>query len=265
MMHEPQELELAARRQREQMLKLVTKAFYNELTNYGVRSGEIVRVASHLLDNLMQRHHPLGEDVEYYNRIFTLLDVEDAWDERRVLTVQGVSLRPLEAGLVSEVWEWLGSAQVRDSFMPRFPANRADLQAYFATRAREYFGIYYSGQPVGIIGAESYDADAAKLEMRKLIGKPGLRGKGIGKRATFAFLYYAFMRLNVNKVYIHSADVNIRNIGLNSRFGFEVEGVFQDEFRVGAKRQHVVRMALFRSLWLEIFGRAAVPPAEMAV
>ena len=85
----------------------------------------------------------------------------------------------------------------------------------------------------------------------------GLRGKGIGKRATFGFLYYAFMILNLNKVYIHSRDINMSNLNLNSRFGFELEGVFFEDLKVGDQRQDVVRMALFKSLWLQIFSRPA--------
>jgi RimJ/RimL family protein N-acetyltransferase len=84
-----------------------------------------------------------------------------------------------------------------------------------------------------------------------------LQGKGIGKRATFGFLYYAFMIRNLNKVYIHSRDINIRNINLNSRFGFELEGVFLNDIIVGDKPQDVLRMALFKSLWLQIFSDRA--------
>jgi RimJ/RimL family protein N-acetyltransferase len=84
-----------------------------------------------------------------------------------------------------------------------------------------------------------------------------LQGKGIGKRATFGFLYYAFMIWNLNKVYIHSRDINIRSINPNSRFGFELEGVFPDDITVRDKRQDVVRMALFKSVWLQIFVASA--------
>ena len=88
------------------------------------------------------------------------------------------------------------------------------------------------------------------------MGESGLQGKGIGKRATFGFLYYAFMIRNLNKVYIHSRDINIHNINLNSRFGFELEGVFLEEMNVSGKRQDVVRMALFKPLWVKIFSSA---------
>jgi RimJ/RimL family protein N-acetyltransferase len=62
---------------------------------------------------------------------------------------------------------------------------------------------------------------------------------------------------NLNKVFIHSRDINIRNINLNSRFGFELEGVFLDDIAVADKRQDVLRMALFKSLWLQIFFASA--------
>jgi hypothetical protein len=108
---------------------------------------------------------------------------------------------------------------------------------------------------VGIVGGQNIDLGAGKLE--KLAGEPRLQGKGIANRATFGFLYYAFMILNLNKVYIHSRDINARNINLNSRFGFELEGVFLDDISVGDKYQHIVSMALFKPRWLQIFSREA--------
>ena len=115
------------------------------------------------------------------------------------------------------------------------------------------FGVYYNDRLVGIVGGENIDLRAGKLEMKKLVGESGLQGKGIGKRAMFGFLYYAFMIRNLNKVYIHSRDINMRNIDLNSRFGFGLEGIFLDDITVGDKHQDVLRMALFKSLWLQIF------------
>ena len=52
-MDEQSDKEIAGKKQRDRMLELVSKGFYNELINYGVRKDEIIRVASHLLDNLM--------------------------------------------------------------------------------------------------------------------------------------------------------------------------------------------------------------------
>ena len=256
-MDEQSDKEIASKKQRDQMLKLVAKGFYNELTNYGVRKHEIIHVASHLLDNLLTQEKKPAEGVEYYNGIFTLASVKDEWADRKQLAIQHVTLRPLQSQVVSKVVRWLKDRFVRESFVPAFPENESKLQEYFTQPTREYFSIDYDDEAVGIIGGENIDPTAGKLEMKKLVGESGLQGKGIGKQATFGFLYYAFMIRNLNKVYIHSRDINMRNINLNSRFGFELEGVYLEDITVGDKRQDVVRMALFKPLWLQIFSPRA--------
>jgi len=256
-MSEQNDEKTVLKQERDQMLKLVSKGFYNELINYGVRKDEILRVASHLLDNLMAQEKKPGEGIPYYNHIFTLDTVKDEWRERKRLTVQHVTLQPLQPAVITKVLEWLKNPSTRQSFVPAFPEKEIDLQKYFTHPARDYFGIYYNEQPVGIVGGENIDPVAGKLEMKKLVGESGLQGKGIGKRATFGFLYYAFLILDLNKVYIHSRDINIRNLNLNSRFGFELEGIFFEDIKVGDQRQDIVRMALFKPLWTKIFSRAA--------
>lgn len=64
------------------------------------------------------------------------------------------------------------------------------------------------------------------------------------------------MNRNLNKVYIRSRVININNINLNSRSGFELEGIFFEDIKVGDKHQDVVRMALFKPLWLKISSPA---------
>ncbi len=263
-MDEQSDREIAGKKQRDQMLKIVAKGFYNELTNYGVRKHEIIQVASHLLDNLLAKGNKPAQGVEYYNGIFTLRSVQDEWATRRQLAVDHVTLRPLQVPDVNKVIVWLKVPAVRESFVPRFPENEGELRKYFTHPRREYFGIYYNEQLVGIVGGENIDEAAGKLEMKKLVGESGLHGKGIGKRATFGFLYYAFIIRNLNKVYIHSRDINMRNINLNSRFGFELEGVFLDDITVGDKHQDVVRMALFKSLWLQILRTRSVKALKLS-
>ncbi|HXG46453.1 MAG TPA: GNAT family protein [Methylomirabilota bacterium] len=251
--------ELVLQQRREQMLKLVARGFYNELINYGVRKDEVIKVASHLLDNLMARDHPAGPEVGSYRDIFTLASVRDDWETRRELGVQHVVLRPLDASLVPCVSRWLKSRAVRESFVPAFPVTIGELRRYFADPTRDYFAIFHEGQPVGIVGGENLDRHSGRIEMKKLVGEASARGKGVGKRATFAFLYHAFLTLGLHKVYLHSRDINIRNINLNSRFGFQLEGVFFEELKVGAVHQDVVRMALTRPRFLELFSSAAEP------
>lgn len=242
------------RQQHEQLLKLVAKGFYNELINYGVNKAEVLAVAGHLLDNVMQHSERANRDAAYYNRLFSVKDVRDEWAGARRLTVHQVSLTPLAAAMIPRVSEWLGSPGVQDNFYPAFPLGEESLRAYFQAPGREYFSVFFEGEPSGIIGAENIDPASGKLEMRKLVGAPAMRGKGIGKRATFLFLYHVFVIRQFHKVYMHSMDINIRNLNLNSRFGFELEGVFLEDAVIHGRRHDVVRMSLLAPVWRELFG-----------
>jgi RimJ/RimL family protein N-acetyltransferase len=244
----------ALRHHREQMLKLISKSFYKELINYGVNTHEILTVTEHLLDSLQSKSEKTNGNAEYYRGLFSIKDVGDEWAAKKRLTMQEVSISPLDPALIPRIAAWLKEPGTRESFYPSFPELEDDLGPYFQVPSREYFSISYEQSPVGIIGAENIDTHSAKLEMRKLVGDPGMHGKGIGKRATFLFLYYAFVTRGFRKVYLHSMDVNIRNINLNSKFGFELEGLLVEDFKVRDQWRDVLRMSLTRALWMELFS-----------
>lgn len=242
------------RQHHEQMLKLVAKGFYNELINYGVNQAEVLAVAGHLLDNVMQKAGPANKAGDYYNRLFTLKEVRDEWATGRRLSVHQVSLTPLHDEQAPRVAGWLRAREIREGFYPPFPEDEACLRDYLRAPGREYFCIRHEDQPVGIMGAENIDPVARRLEMRKLVGDPNMHGKGIGKRATFLFLYHSFVIRQFSKVYLHSLDINIRNLNLNSKFGFELEGVFLEDAVIQGKRHDVVRMGLLGPVWLALFA-----------
>jgi RimJ/RimL family protein N-acetyltransferase len=247
---------------RDQILKLVTRAFFTELTKYGIKQDEVLRVASHLLDNVLTQARAPGGAGPAGDVPFTADAVVDEWEGQRRLTLDAVTLRPLDAALVPRVAEWLRAPAVRDSFVPAFPDGEEALRAHFAWGAgHQYFAIHHDGAAVGIIGGENIDPASGKVEMKKLIGDADLRGKGIGKRATFLFLYYAFTILGAHKVYVHSRDINVRNINLNSGFGFELEGMFLEDAQVAGRRVDLVRMALLAPIWRALFSGPLSPLA----
>jgi RimJ/RimL family protein N-acetyltransferase len=242
--------------QKEQMLKLITRNFYRELINYGIDKKDIITASSHLLDYLLKdlKDTTLRKGDEYYNKLFTINSVQDAWSTGRRFAIKDVSISALNSEQYPKVAAWLEDPAIKYNFIPPFPGSEHKLKDYFEESNRYYFTIYYNREPVGIVGADNIDHESGKLEMRKLVGNTGLQGKGIGKLATFLFLYYAFVIMNVEKVYIHSGDANIRNIILNSKFGFELEGIFFDDVVIRSTRKDVVRMGLLKARWMEIFS-----------
>jgi len=240
--------------QQEQMLKIITKGFYKELVNYGVHEKDIITISTHLLDLLIKDRLLSKNNNEYYDLLFTTNDIIDEWDVNNRIIIRDLSISPLEPGMCAQVAVWLRNPDIKYNFVSMFPDSENGLQQYFEHPNNSYFCIFYCNEPVGVIGADNIDSDSKKLEMKKFIGNTGLQGKGIGKLATFLFLYYAFLILEFNKVYIHTGDTNIRNINLNSKFGFELEGIFFDDVFMRDERRDVVRMGLLKSRWMEIFS-----------
>ena len=246
--------EMIDKLQQEQMLKMITKSFYNEMINYGINKNDIVTISTHLLDHLLESDEDRSRSIEYYNRDFKLNSVWDEWKNKKRLTVGNVSISPLQPGQYSKVGMWLANPEIKYNFTSMFPDSDAALTLYFEQPIRNYFGIFDGGEFVGIVGADNIDNTSLKVEMRKFIGNSSLQGKGLGKRATFLFLYYSFVILKYNKVYIYSGNTNMRNINLNSKFGFELEGIFFKDVFLRDKMQDVVRMGLLKSRWMRIFS-----------
>ena len=164
-----------------------------------------------------------------------------------------VSLTPLTAGHVGQIAGWLENPKIKASFFPRFPETVKKLTEHFQAAGQEYFAIWHQKDFVGIIGGENIDPESTKLEMKKLVGDPAMRGKGIGKRATFLYLYQVFVIRKFYKVYLHTLEINIRNLNLNGNLGFSLEGVFFDDVMIEGVRQDVVRMALTEPAWRKLF------------
>jgi len=252
-MTEPTKAEKVPSNPHEQMLRLVARGFHKELIKYGVKEPEIVTVAAHLLDNVVLKSPPASKQVEKYNQLFTIKDVRDQWAEAQKLGLHEVTLTPLGTDHVGQIAGWLENPKIKSSFFPRFPEEKGKLAAHFQSPGQEYFAIWHQQDFVGIIGGENVDNDSTKLEMKKLVGDPNMRGKGIGKRATFLFLYHVFVIRKFYKVYLHTLEINIRNLNLNGNLGFSLEGVFFDDVKIDGQRQDVVRMALTAPAWLNLF------------
>lgn len=239
-----------------QILKLVTRSFYKELSSYGVDAADIVKVSVNLLDYVTSSDEETNEEARYYNKIFSKNAVHNHWASQKRLTLGNVTIQPLLSNQIPQVCKWLNTDQVSQTFIGFFPREKNQLQSYLLDKPdRFYFSILVDEDHfVGIIGAEQMDETFRKLEMKKFVGDSGFQGKGVGKAATFLFLYYSFMILNFNKVFIYSLDTNIKNINLNSKFGFDLEGILYEEAHVGGVYKDVLRMGLLSGEWNTIFS-----------
>ncbi len=240
-----------------QILKLVTHSFYKELVNYGVEATDIINVSTQLLDHVLKKEAPENNNGNYSGN-FKITDIQDRWDSERKIILKDVHIEPLHDGsMIETVSRWLKEREVSQTFIRFFPKEIGPLHDYLLKDpTRNYFAVkYLRKHVVGIIGAENIDNINKKLEMKKFIGASEFRNRGIGKFSTFLFLYYVFNRLDFNKIYIHSLDTNIKNINLNSKFGFELEGILYSEVLLDGEPRDVLRMGLLKNKWQSLFSR----------
>ncbi len=238
-----------------QILKLVTKSFYKELTSYGVDASDIVTVSVNLLDYVTENKDSGTAENAYYTDLFQIQSVRNLWGSQKRLALNRVSIIPLTRQHIPYLLNWLKEADITQTYIRFFPQDKIRLESYLMDRPdRQYFAIMLDDEEfVGIIGAERINENFKKLEMKKFIGAQKHQGKGIGKAATFLFLYYVFTILQFNKVYLYSLDTNIKNINLNSKFGFELEGILYEEAQIGGIYMDVLRMGLLKRDWKRIF------------
>jgi len=247
-------LEKLEKDKHKQIIKLVTHSFYKELVNYGVDATDIINVSTELLDHVLQKK-PLNNNNGYYRDDLRISDLNDLWESEKRLLLRDVHIEPLFPDAVPVICDWLEHREILQTFIRFFPRDQKKLRQYLLeSESRTYFAIkYLNDHLVGIIGAENIDHENKKLEMKKFIGASEFRNRGIGKLSTFLFLYYVFEILEYRKIYIHSLDTNIKNINLNTKFGFELEGILYSEVIINDQPRDVVRMGLLKEKWHSFF------------
>ncbi|MBU0559292.1 MAG: GNAT family N-acetyltransferase [Bacteroidetes bacterium] len=104
----------------------------------------------------------------------------------------------------------------------------------------------HEGTPIGLMAFLYCDYVQHKAELRKLIGVPEMRGKGLGKEATQLWIKYGHTGLHLKKIYLNTIDTNLRNIKLNEELGFKVEGILRNESLIDGEYHDVLRMGLWR-------------------
>ena len=239
-----------------QLLKLVTNSFIKELKTYGVDNKDIVKVSVNVLDYVTDSNEDGPAKSNNYSSDLSIEEIRPNYPENHILSFKDVSLKAMDKDMLPQLAEWLQEPENKQTLIRFFPTTIAELEHYFFGRPyRKYFAVFYMKENyVGIIGADNIDESCQKLEMKKFVGDTSFRSKGVGKFSTFLFLYYAFMKMEFNKVFIRSLDTNIKNINLNSKFGFELEGILYQETCIDNAYRDVLRMSLLRKKWLETFS-----------
>jgi RimJ/RimL family protein N-acetyltransferase len=159
-----------------------------------------------------------------------------------------VAIRALDPACDLPLFDrWLADASGRDFLLSRLTARQADLRELLRA-AGNAFGVVTlpDAVPIGAVAFLDHDPAQRKAEMRKLIGEPSYRGKGLAKEASALWIRYGLAGLGLRKIYVSTFHTNVRNVRLNQELGFRVEGILRSEVLVDGAYHDVLRMGLWR-------------------
>ena len=166
----------------------------------------------------------------------------------KILSLQSVS--PKDAGLLAT---WRFSEENYDFFYEFVPTTKEQNEKWIESvlnKKNEINLIAYekeNDRPVGMISLIDIDQRNQKCEIgRVLIGNAEDRKKGYGKHLISLALEYAFLHLNMRKVYLEVFADNASAIRFYEKNGFVQDGRFAEHIYKNGKFKDVVHMSLFK-------------------
>jgi len=234
----------------DQTLEAFARSFFKEASAYGFQQLDYLRFVNQLLEISMNDAEPpatavasalapVGEDA-----------TEGSHDGQGGLPMAGdrVKIVPLQSARDREIVKgWLHDEHGRHFLLSRTHSQDLDFDA-LVDSASNVFGLIAlpDGTPIGSVAFLDYDRVQHKAELRKLIGDPKMRAKGLAKESTQLWIRYGLEALGLKKIYLNTLDTNIRNIKLNEELGFRFEGILRNEVFFDGRYHDVLRMGIWR-------------------
>lgn len=218
-------------------LQVFARSIHEEARRYGFSQVDVLRLINELMDLATgEGDEPLpsatGEsgDARFHVDSFPLRSTRL---EVRLADREG------DAALLSS---WLRDEYGRHFLISSASAQAADVHSLLDGDSNQVGIVYLEDTPVGAVAFLDIDSGQKRAELRKLIGEPTARGKGLAEEATRLWIEYGGRVLGLKKIYVSTMQTHIRNIQLNERIGFRVEGLLQNEVLIGDQRYDVLRM-----------------------
>ena len=230
-------------------LEALARNLFKEADAYGFKQVDYVRFVNYILDCAMQKQGSSSVPLPNQKTSDQNLIHQNTTKKpiQLPLTGQRVTIRKSTEEDREMISQWLDDTLGRYFLLSRTTAKRTSLDTLISS---EYhiIGIVTlpDGTSIGVMAFLNYDVMQFKAELRKLIGNPKMRGKGLGKEATRLWIRYGFESLDLKKIYVNTLETNLANIRLNEELGFRVEGILRNEVFVDGAYRDVLRMGLLR-------------------
>lgn len=224
-------------------IQAFSRSIYKEATKYGFSQIDIIKLINELMGLCNDGD---TEPAEGEPDLGFLRDVDPQQVNELPLTTEHVHIRAYDADADRELLEaWLPDRYGRFFLLSCATAQEITIET-LVDSPRNHLGIVTlpDGTPIGAMAYLDHSRKQKRAELRKLIGAPEARGKGLAARATRLWIQYGIHGLGLEKIYVSTLQTQIANIKLNETIGFQVEGLLTNEVLIDGERCDVLRMGL---------------------
>lgn len=162
-------------------------------------------------------------------------------------------LRPVSESEVALMRSWRNAPSVRNKMYTRHEISVEEHEKWWtqAKKRDDQLYLMYESQecPLGIVAFSGID-NVSKNSSWAFYSSPEAP-RGTGSKMEFLALDYAFQELGLHKLYCEVLSHNEKVIKLHKKFGFQVEGVFRGQHRMGEGYVDVYRLGIFEEEWYE--------------
>jgi len=132
---------------------------------------------------------------------------------------------------------WMNNPIINNSMFFELPATISKTETWFKNKnnnTRVDFSFLNEQQEiVGMGGFTNIDKINSNAEYYIMVN-PNLHGQGFGKKISLWMFNYAFLKLNLNKIYLYTNDDNVAANKIYENSGFKLEGILREhKFKKG--------------------------------
>ena len=161
-----------------------------------------------------------------------------------ILENYGVKLVRLTEDKIELVRSWRNTSDVRQYMEYREEITSEMQKKWFENINNDnnyFFLINYGDAEVGLMNLKNIDYKLKIGEKGSLIWNKELRGKGIGIRANYLLIDFAFNTLNLENIVIHILENNFRSVHMNKLFGF----ILDKEQEILYNKKYILNKSVF--------------------
>ncbi|MCB9209748.1 MAG: GNAT family N-acetyltransferase [Ignavibacteriales bacterium] len=222
-------------------LNTLAKTIYDESIQMGFKSNDYVKLMNQILEMTISDKN---KDEEGDADIFSVFEeISDLPIQTKHLTIRLYNPKT-DKKIISN---WFNEENNKLFLVSTTRKQNLNIDNFITDEKNIFATITLKdNSPIGLLAILNIDKENSKGEMRKMIGEVNQRGKGYATEATKYWLKYCTDFIGLKKIYINTIETNIKNITLNRKLGFKVEGLLKREIIFDNIEQDVLLMAYFK-------------------